>query len=144
MQVYLGVLICAGFALAASNNSHADAQASVLASEDRLRALISAVPDVLMVYDQHGNPVERLSGITSTDTNVSLTASNQQSFYTIVKQIIATGETQEIEYPVRSGPEETWWWARAVRVYNEQQPHVLWVARDITQQKQLESGLRQK
>lgn len=151
VQLYTGIMVCMGYALAASKTQFETTEAAALMSAARTRTIISSVPDLLVVLDRDARPIEHLSGPkpsvpTSMHSVVHglTTGSTAEVLRGVVREVIAKLEIQEIEYEIETDEGPRWWSARVVPVEQVEQQHVLWAARDITAQKTLEAEVRQE
>jgi PAS domain S-box-containing protein len=118
-------------------------------SETELRALFSAMEDVIIVYDKDGRYV-RIA-----PTNPSLLFRPPQDmigklihdilpkelhgpFMATIHKVLAGGENVSIEYPLMLGGKQFWFDANVSKLTEDQ---VFWVARDITERKISEEAL---
>lgn len=120
-------------------------------SEAEMRALFSAMNDVVMVIDQNGvyrkiaptnpdllyKPRQELIGKSMRDI---FPAELAKSFVNSVQWVIETQRIAHIEYPLEINGEHLWFDASISPMDAES---VLWMARDITGRKRAEEKLRQ-
>jgi PAS domain S-box-containing protein len=121
-------------------------------SETELRALFSAMEDVIIVYDKDGRYV-RIA-----PTNPSLLFRPPQDmigkliseilprdlhepFMTTIQKVLKSGENASIEYPLILGKQQYWFDAKVSKLADDQ---VFWVARDITERKRSEEVLQRR
>lgn len=125
--------------------------------EDQFASVLSAIPDVLMIFDAQGNfhyvftsepkllarPVEEMLGKNVADILPADTASR---IISTIQRTLTTGKTQKIEYVIESQDKPCWFSASSVVLDSESGPCVLWIARDLTQllqaQTEIQSNLR--
>gem|GEM_PF-1631622 len=127
------------------------AEEQVRTSEAELRALIAAMPDVIFVLDKDGKyvkippanpglmykPSEQMLGKTLHD--VFPQACADRSLQTI-RKALETGQTQHVEYPLVIDDREIWFSASV----SPMDDGVVWVARDITEQKKAQEAERRR
>jgi PAS domain S-box-containing protein len=116
-------------------------------SEAELRALFACMRDVVIVIDSRGvylmiaptnpellvKPPEDLVGKTLQDV---FRQDQAESFLGVIKQVLDTKKTQQIEYDLNIG-DQTVWFATSISPMTENS--TLWVAHDITERKRFES-----
>jgi PAS domain S-box-containing protein len=121
-------------------------------SEADLRALFSAMEDIVLVYDQDGRyvriaptnpsrlikPPEELLGQLIHDVFPKETADR---FLSAIKQTLESGETSQLEYVLTVGNETYWFLANLSKL---DEGNVFWVARDITERKKSEEAIRRR
>ncbi len=118
-------------------------------SEAELRALFSAMQDVIIVYDRQG----RYTRIAETNPNYLFRPTQEmlghtvqeilpkplhEPFMRIIHTVLDSGQTQKIEYPLTINGQEYWFDATVSKLTED---HVFWVARDITERKKAEEDL---
>ncbi len=118
-------------------------------SEAELRALFSAMQDVIIVYDRHGRYIR----IAETNPNYLFRPSQEmlgrtiqeilpenlhQPFLHTIHTVLDSGQSQKIEYPLTINGQEYWFDATVSKLTED---HVFWVARDITERKRAEEDL---
>ena len=126
----------------------AERTAELARSESRIRAIINALPDVVFVLDDAGHYVEivtqdegRLyrsaSDLLGRRVDAVLPPSAAEPLHELTRTTIATGSPQVLEYalPTRGGAR--WFEGRAapLRLEGSGAPHVVVIARDITDRK---------
>ena len=130
---------------------HKRAQEALAASESELRALFTAMNDVVLVIDRDGvyqkiaptnpkllyKPPQELLGKTMLDVFPSKQA---EIFVSMIRQVIETQEIAHIAYPLLIDGKMLWFDASISPIETDR---VLWMARDITSRKQAEEKLRQ-
>lgn len=121
-------------------------------SEAELRALFSAMTDVIIVYDKDGRyirvaptnpnrlykPPEEMVGKTIQEV---LPPETHQPFMQAIRKALATNETTTIEYPLEINGSQYWFYASVTKLNEEQ---VFWVSRDITELKRAEKAIRRQ
>ncbi|MCG8365062.1 MAG: PAS domain-containing protein [Pseudanabaenales cyanobacterium] len=121
------------------------------ASETELRGLFSAMTDVVMLLDAQGRflkipstnlenlhkPAEELLGNT---LHEMLPAVHADRFLSYIWQALTTQQTTHCEYSLPIAAQETWFDARISPISSNE---VVWVARNITERKQMEEALRE-
>ncbi|MBD2732077.1 PAS domain S-box protein, partial [Nostoc sp. FACHB-892] len=129
------------------------AEAALQASESELRALFSAIPDPLFVYNAEGQVIDAIPGNPSYGeeyreeyrekyigkTLHQLYAKEQvDEFLDYIQQVVKTQQVLTVEYIECQwiARREVWFSARIAPIRHEQ---VIWLARDITLQKQAEA-----
>ena len=115
-------------------------------SEAELRALFSAMTDVVIVYDREG----RYRNVAPTDTHLLIGPAAQLigksmkdvfpdadagRFLGYIENVLTTGGKVETEYSIRSGEGKSWF---ACTISPFQVDSVLWVAHNITKRKNAE------
>jgi PAS domain S-box-containing protein len=121
-------------------------------TEDELRGLLAAMPDVIVVYDRKGCCLK----LVTTNPSLLVKPSEEQinrSLYEIhppelakschqaIQQVLATQQTlQHFEYHLTIAQQILWFSANIAPLSEET---VLWIARDITDRKQAELALLQ-
>ncbi|WP_347269518.1 PAS domain S-box protein [Trichocoleus sp. FACHB-90] len=126
------------------------AEAALQASEAELRALFSAIPDPLCVYNAEGQVIDAIPGNPSYGeeyikeyigkTLHQLYAKEQaDEFLNYIQQVVKTQQVLTVEYTECQwiAGREVWFSARIAPIRHEQ---VIWLARDITLQKQAEEA----
>lgn len=123
-------------------------------SEQRFRAVLEAVPDLMLVLDAEGRyrevftadsdllyaPLEQLL---DKKIHEVLPPEDAQQIQEIIDRVLATGELQLYEYTLQAGGIERWFSGRATKFRFQNVDSVLWCARDITQRKMAEEALRE-
>jgi PAS domain S-box-containing protein len=121
-------------------------------SEADLRALFSAMDDIVLVYDQNGRymriaptnpsrlikPPEELIGKLIHEVFPKETADR---FLMAISQTLETGETRQLEYDLTVGNDTYWFLANLSKL---DEGNVFWVARDITERKKSEEAIRRR
>ncbi|MBW4640707.1 MAG: PAS domain S-box protein [Gloeocapsa sp. UFS-A4-WI-NPMV-4B04] len=124
------------------------AEAALQASEAELRALFSAIPDPLCVYNTEGQVIDAIPGNPSYGeeyreefigkTLYQFYAQEQaDEFLSYIQQVLRTQQVLTVEYSQWIAGREIWFSARIAPIQHEQ---VIWLARDITLQKQAEAA----
>ncbi|MBD2108196.1 PAS domain S-box protein [Nodosilinea sp. FACHB-13] len=126
------------------------AEAALQASEAELRALFSAIPDPLCVYNAEGQVIDAIPGNPSYGeeyikeyigkTLHQLYAKEQaDEFLNYIQQVVKTQQVLTVEYTECQwmAGRKVWFSARIAPLPHEQ---VIWLARDITLQKQAEAA----
>nr|MBD3887641.1 PAS domain S-box protein [Phormidium tenue FACHB-886] len=124
------------------------AEAALQASEAELRALFSAIPDPLCIFNAEGQLVCTIKGKPSYGeshreeyigkTLHQLHAKEQaDEFLSYIQQVLRTQQVLTVEYSEWIAGREIWFSARIAPIQHEQ---VIWLARDITLQKQAEAA----
>ena len=126
-------------------------------NEERLRAIGQALPDLVFVIDEEGRHLEVLTAqesllftpienITNRLLHDIFEAPLAECFLALIQKTINTRETGVIEYelPVKDG--SRWFEARTAAMDQQIDGRncVVWIARDITDQKRAEDLARQK
>lgn len=122
--------------------------------EGRLQALIKALPDRILVFNWEGRFLEIYSTgqdnlvLKKEDLLGNLLHDIQNKAFAdsaleTIRKTITTGESQEIEYMLEGTEEDVWFESRTSRIGNESgdKGKVVWVARNITYRKKIESHL---
>ncbi|MEX0272510.1 PAS domain S-box protein [Leptolyngbyaceae cyanobacterium UHCC 1019] len=125
------------------------AEAALQASEAELRALVSAIPDPLFIFTTEGQLVCAIKGNPSYGellcreegigkTLHQLYAKEEaDEFLSYIQQVVKTQQILTVEYSLWIAGREIWFSARIAPIRHEQ---VIWLARDITLQKQAEAA----
>ncbi|MDV2997481.1 MAG: Serine/threonine-protein kinase PknD [Chroococcidiopsis sp. SAG 2025] len=118
------------------------AEAALQASEAELRALFSAIPDPLCIFTAQGQLICAIQGNPSygeeyTGKTVHQLYAKEQAdeFLHYIQQAVRTQQVLTVEYSQWIAGREIWFSARIAPIQHEQ---VIWLARDITLQKQAE------
>ncbi|MBE9160218.1 PAS domain S-box protein [Nodosilinea sp. LEGE 06152] len=123
------------------------AEAALQVSETKLRNLIEAIPDPLFVLSAEGRlleimvmepdllwqPYEEMIG----KTMHQIGKEQADEFLGYIQQVLRTQQTLTVEYSVFLNGREAWFSARIAPIDHDQ---VIWLARDITAQKQAEEA----
>jgi len=134
-----------------------EADSALRASEARLRAIASAVPDLIMVLDEDGRYVEILTRrqellyadpqeLRGKFVSDVFSPEKTQYFLDHIAKTLSSGKPQSLEYDLYiSAVGQRWFEARMapIEVQAAAKPAVVLVARDITQRKAAEEQLRQ-
>ncbi len=121
-------------------------------SEADLRALFSAMEDIVLVYDRDGRyvriaptnpsrlikPPEELLGKTVREVLPQETA---DKFLEAIRQTLESNEPTQLEYDMQVENEVYWFLAKLTKL---DENNVFWVARDITERKKSEETIRRR
>jgi PAS domain S-box-containing protein len=129
-------------------NDRKQAEVALQASEAELRALFSAIPDPMCIFNAEGQLVCVIKGNPSYGdeyreeytgkTLYQLYAKKQaDEFLNYIQQVVRTQQVLTVEYSQWIAGREIWFSARIAPIQHEQ---VIWLARDITLQKQAEAA----
>ena len=123
----------------------------LLRSENRIRAIVHAIPDLVLVLDEDGRHEEILAAgenrLPRSPAEVEgkllhevFDASLADAFLAVLKQTILSEKTQVIEYSLRVPAGDRWFEGRTalLRTESEEKKRVVFVARDITDRKRAE------
>ncbi|WP_199322650.1 MULTISPECIES: PAS domain S-box protein [Calothrix] len=124
------------------------AEVALQASEAELRALFSAIPDPLCVFNAKGQVIGAIKGNPSYGelhreeyigkTLYQLYDTEQaDEFLSYIQQVLRTQQVLTVEYSQWIAEREIWFSARIAPIRHEQ---VIWIARDITLQKRAEAA----
>ena len=123
-------------------------------SEERFRAVLDAVPDLMIVLDAEG----RYRNIFTSDPDLLYAPTNQmlgktihevlppedaQQIQEVIDRTLAEGELQLYEYVLKTGGIERWFAGRVTKFKFQNSDCVLWCARDITERKRAEEALQE-
>ena len=128
------------------------AEEALAASEAELRALFASMQDVVLVIDREGvyreiaptdpgllyKPPQELLGQNLRDV---FTAEQAETFINVICQTLDTGQTAHIEYELTIGENPIWF---SASISPMDADSTLWVARDITEQKQAVTEIRRR
>ncbi len=131
------------YAFFRSLSEQQEAQQALRESERRLRTVMSALPDVLLVLDDEGRyrqvytanhkllvaHPDQLQGKSLYDF---LPRAKADEGMAVVRHVIHTQRSEKCEYSLEIRSKTRWFSARVVPFGTERDPRVLWVARDIT------------
>lgn len=126
-------------------------------SEERLRSFLEALPDITFIMDETGryaevlatesNPlyqgaVEQLKG---KKLHQVLPQDKADLFLEVIRTTLETNEAQIVEYELDTLVGKAWFEGRTspIRSRSEEPDKVVWLARDISEYKQLEKQVRQ-
>jgi PAS domain S-box-containing protein len=135
------------YGLIADISDRKQAEEALQASESKLRTLIEAIPDPLFVLTAEGRflemivqepnllwqPYEEMIG----KTMHQLGREQADEFLSYIQQVLRTQQILTVEYSAFLNGREAWFSARIAPIQHEQ---VIWIARDITLQKQAEAA----
>ncbi|MBM9575826.1 PAS domain S-box protein [Leptospira sp. 201903070] len=137
-----------GMVMAQDITEQKTAEQALRDSELELRALFSAMTDIIMVLDKDGRYLKiaptKAKFITASPQD--LIGNRVRDFFNAdkadlaeltIRRTLETGETQKIEYDIQIEDDLIWFEAM---VSPRTENSVFWVARDITQFKQIESA----
>ncbi|HEY9662894.1 MAG TPA: PAS domain S-box protein, partial [Allocoleopsis sp.] len=124
------------------------AEVALQASEAELRSLFSAIPDPMCIFNGQGELICAIKGNPSYGelyreeyigkTLHQLYAREQaDEFLSYIQQVLRTQQVLTVEYSQWIAGREIWFSARIAPIRHEQ---VIWLARDITPQKQAEAA----
>ena len=120
------------------------AEVALQASEAELRALFSAIPDPLCIINAEGRLLCTIKGTSSygeecTGKTLHQLFAKEQAdeFLDYIQQAVRTQQVLTVEYSDWIAGREIWFSARIAPIQHEQ---VIWLARDITLQKQAEAA----
>ncbi len=122
--------------------------------DEKLRAILAAVPDLMIVLDSEGRYIDIFTGnpyllIAPADELLGRTihevmpVESAQPIQDVIDRTLNTRESQYYEYDLGKGNNKKWFSCRSVAFKYQDLDSVLWAARDITNRKQAESE-RQK
>jgi PAS domain S-box-containing protein len=123
---------------------------ALAASEAELRALFASMHDVVLVIDREGvyrkiastnpallyRPAEELIGQSLKDV---FPADKAGKFQKVIRKVLKTGQTEQIEYELIISDRPTWFSAFITPLTADS---TVWVARDITERKNAEEEIR--
>jgi PAS domain S-box-containing protein len=124
-------------------------------SEEKFRAVLAAVPDLMIVLDAEGRyrdiftaapdlliaPADQLLGKTIHEV---MPEKNAQQIQNVINQTLSTGKLQQIEYVLDIDGVNRWFAGRVAKLKFQNTECVLWSARDITEGKQAERELQER
>ncbi len=131
-------------------NERKQAQIALTSSEAELRALFASIHDTVLVIDRYGSyqkiaptnpgkfyiPPQEVVG---NHLSNFFSAEWVGKFLDVIQEVLQTGQTMQIEYPIFIN-EQMPWFEASVSPMGED--CTLWVARDITERKQVEAKLQ--
>jgi PAS domain S-box-containing protein len=130
----------------------ARAEAALRESREKLRSILAAAPEIMVVFDADGRCREIVTSGREilgsradclVDRNVDeVIPEVAAEFQAVISRTLETGRLQELEYPIHHQGEMQWLSARVVALESEEGPRVLWSARDVTQRRLLEERIR--
>ncbi len=123
-------------------------------SEERFRAVLEAVPDLMIVSDAEGRyreiftansdllyaPADQLLNNKIHDV---LPPEDAQQIQEVIDRVLATGKLQLYEYGLKTGGIDRWFAVRATKFSFQRADCVLWCARDITARRRAEDELQE-
>jgi diguanylate cyclase (GGDEF)-like protein/PAS domain S-box-containing protein len=129
--------------------SSPDALESAAPTDAELDALIAASIDVVFVLDRDGRYLKAAStGRRSTHQPVSAMAGRKltdvlppgeaRRFLAVIRKALDTGEVQQVEYQLTVGDDQVWF---SGSVGPTAEGTVVWITRDVTDQRRLEAAL---
>ncbi|MFL7867617.1 MAG: GAF domain-containing protein, partial [Anaerolineales bacterium] len=128
------------------------AEEALATSEAELRALFASMQDVVLVIDQEGvyreiaptdpgllyKPAQELLGQNLRDV---FSAEQVETFISVIRQTLDTGQTTRIEYELTISEHPIWF---STSISPMGADSTLWVAHDITEQKQAVNEIRRR
>jgi PAS domain S-box-containing protein len=126
------------------------AEIALQASEAELRALFSAIPDLMCIFNAagqvicvtEGNPSYRelyKEELVGTTLHQLYAKEQADEFLNYIQQVLRTQQVLTVEYSQWLSGREIWFSARIAPIQHEQ---VIWLARNITDRKQAEAALQ--
>ena len=120
------------------------------ASESRMRAVFAAMTDIVLLIDTKGNVevvktntaslYEQKPDIIGHTIQQFFQNEGAQNWWRPIRRALETQQTLNFDYSLLLGDHELWFTAR---ISPMSQQSVIWVARDISDRKQVEEALRQ-
>ena len=121
-------------------------------SEERFRAVLEAIPDLMIVLDVDGRyraiftadsdllsaPADQLLDRTIHDV---LPPEDAHQIQAVIDRVLAIGELQLYEYELKTGGINRWFAGRATKFSYQNADCVLWCARDVTARRRAEEEL---
>ena len=128
------------------------AEEALRESEEKFKAVLNAVPDLMIVLDAEGRyrdiftadpdlllaPTDQLLGKTIHEV---MPEKNAQQIQSVINQTLSTGKLQQIEYVLDIDGVNRWFSGRAAKFMFRNSECVLWSARDITERKHAEERI---
>ncbi len=132
--------------------SRKQAENELRESEARFRAVLEAVPDLMLVLDAEGRYRETFTSdsdllyahadqLLDKSVHDVLPPEDAQQIQEIIDRVLAEGELQKYDYALKTGGIERWFAARVTKFKFQNSDCVIWCARDITERKQMEAAL---
>lgn len=157
----IGVLSLAIFYVRVLQNEHASHLKAIRQefeqTQMQMEAFRAALPDRAFIYDKNGYYVDVISQLIApevrqslvgkhvTETPHILKSETSQEFFEIIQRAVQTGERQHFEYLAFTSKEREWRWLEGqtalINPSTSETPMVVWVARDVTERKQMEASL---
>ncbi|MGI0487736.1 PAS domain S-box protein [Pantanalinema rosaneae CENA516] len=124
------------------------AEIALQASEAELRSLFSAIPDPMCIFNGEGQLICAIQGnpsygelyweeYTGKTLHQLYAQEEADTFLSYIQQVLRTQQVLTVEYSQWIAEREVWFSARIAPIRHEQ---VLWLARDMTLQKQTEAA----
>ena len=131
------------------------AEESLRESEEKFRAVLAAVPDLMIVLDADGRyrdiftadpdlliaPADQLLGKM---IHEMMPEKNAQQIQNVINQTLSTGKLQQIEYVFDINGVNRCFAGRVAKLKFQNTECVLWSARDITDRKRVEEELQER
>ena len=132
---------------------HRQTERGLRESEARFRSVLSAVPDVILVLSAAGDIreiftatpgllVDPTDDLVGQNIHTRLPGAIASEVQAVIDRTIETGRTQTLEYPLTIGGHDKWFAAHTAPFGSTRDPCVLWVAREMTEQRQEEQRRR--
>jgi len=129
-------------------------ETTLLESESRLRAFVNALPDVAFIHNAAGCYLEVLvSEDNARYANIAKSLKGRyiaevippqyaDQFLAVIRQALETQKPQTLEYSLREG---VWYEGRVLPIKDDEPENrrVVWLARDISERKQLERQIQE-
>ncbi|WP_020406976.1 sensor domain-containing phosphodiesterase [Hahella ganghwensis] len=142
-----------------TSDRESDLLVSLKNTNEKIRAITSAMPDQIIVVDEKGCyvdfygdspqlPAKNPEGLIGQVATRGMSPEQTQSFMALIKHVLKTDEVQVCEYEMEVAKGKRCFEGRFVRVkhYLHESPdrqHILWVARDITDKKKADLRIEQ-
>lgn len=123
-------------------------------SEERLKAIMSALPDIVFLIDETGHYLEVLTGqpdlltltieeYTNKHLSDDLPPEQEKIIYKAISEALASGQTQIVQYHLDFSIGRRWFESRIAPtdMVIDDKATVVLIARDITEQKQVQTQL---
>lgn len=132
--------------------AEADLARKAKRAEQRVSSILKAMPEVVLVIDADGNYQEVLSEdpsllaapaheIIGKNIREFLSAPVYEVAMQMLKKVLETGETLQMEYPIEISGQTRWFHARVTACQLEENKAILWASHEITKRKKAEQAL---
>ncbi len=131
-------------------------QQALADSEERLRAIVGALPDVSFVFDEDGRYLEVLgaepesldapeSELRGRRLHDLMPPAEADRYLALIRRTIETGRPQSLEYEMTVAAGDRWFEGRTspMDLVRDGKRTAVWLARDITDRRRAEAALRE-
>ena len=141
---FSGAICVTALLTAAAHVERRRAEAAQRHGEDQFRSVLTAIPDLLLVLDNEGRYrqiftanqnllIDDAASLLGKTLAEVLPAAEAAFGMQTIERVVRTRQLAETEYALHVGGENRWFSARVVPYGTQDDPCVLWVARDLSE-----------